>query len=67
MQLLGIILQFAGFNGEAAKQIPLALEWVENSITIIPSVFMILAVIMLFRYPITKKKFEEIQAELLKR
>lgn len=67
MQLLGIVLQLAGFHGEAAVQTALALEWVENSLMMIPPVFMVLTAIMVFRYPITKKKFEEIQAELKKR
>jgi GPH family glycoside/pentoside/hexuronide:cation symporter len=67
IQLLGIILQLAGFNGETAAQPPTALEWVENSLMIIPAVFMILTVVMVYLYPITKKKFEEIQAELRKK
>jgi GPH family glycoside/pentoside/hexuronide:cation symporter len=67
MQFLGIVLELAGFNGESPVQTPAALEWVENSLTLIPAVFMILTVVMIFRYPITKKKFEDIQAELLLR
>ena len=67
IQMLGIILQLAGFNGEAAAQTPAALEWVENSLMLIPSAFMALTVGMVYFYPITKKKFEEIQAELQKR
>jgi GPH family glycoside/pentoside/hexuronide:cation symporter len=67
MQLLGLILQFAGFNGEAPVQTPLALEWIENSLMVIPPVFMVLTAIMVFRYPISKKKFEEIRTELRKR
>jgi len=67
MQLLGLILQLAGFNGEAPVQTPLALEWIENSLMVIPPVFMVLTAIMVFRYPISKKKFEEIRAELRKR
>ncbi len=64
MQMLGIILQLAGFNGEALVQTTLALEWIENSLMIIPPVFMVLTVIMVFRYPISKKRFEEIRKQL---
>lgn len=64
MQLLGIILELAGFNGDSPVQTPAALNWVENSLTIIPAVFMILTIVMIYRYPITKKKFEEIKAAL---
>jgi GPH family glycoside/pentoside/hexuronide:cation symporter len=67
MQFLGIVLELAGFNGESPMQTPAALEWIGNSLTIIPAVFMILTVIMIYRYPITKKKFEEIQEELRNR
>jgi glycoside/pentoside/hexuronide:cation symporter, GPH family len=67
MQLLGIILQLAGFDGSSASQTGAALEWVENSLIVIPAVFMVLTVFMVFLYPITKKKFEEIQVELRKR
>ena len=67
MQLLGVILQLAGFDGSSATQTASALEWVENSLIVIPAVFMVLTVFMVFLYPITKKKFEEIQSELRKK
>ena len=66
-QLLGIILQFAGFDGEAAVQSATALAWVENSMTVVPAVFVLLSFAALKKYPITKARFEEIQAELAKR
>lgn len=66
-QLLGIILQLAGFDGEAVVQSDTALTWVENSMTLIPAVFVILSLIALKKYPITKQRFQEIQAELAKR
>ena len=60
-------MQLAGFKGEAATQSPLTLEWIENSIMVIPAIFMILSAAMVYRYPITKAKYEEIQAELADR
>ena len=63
-QLLGIILQLGGFDGDAQVQTKQALRWVENSVTIIPAIFLILAFIALYKYPITKKRFEEIQKKL---
>ncbi|MBP3385117.1 MAG: MFS transporter [Firmicutes bacterium] len=63
-QLLGIILQFAGFDGEAAVQSETAMLWVENSMTLIPALFVVLSLIALKKYPITKERFAEIQAEL---
>lgn len=63
-QLLGIILQLGGFDGDAQVQTEQALRWVENSVTIIPAIFLVLAFIALYKYPITKKRFEEIQRKL---
>lgn len=66
-QILGIVLQMGGFDGEAAVQTETALEWVETSVTILPAIFLVLAFISLYKYPITKKRFEEIQRELERR
>lgn len=66
-QVLGIILQMGGFDGDAPVQTAQALEWVENSITVIPAIFLVLAFVALYKYPITKKRFEEIQRQLEER
>lgn len=66
-QILGIVLQMGGFDGEAAVQTETALEWVETSVTVLPAIFLVLAFISLYKYPITKKRFEEIQRELQRR
>ena len=64
VQLLGVILQIGGFDGSAEVQTERALQWVENSVTIVPACFLVLAFCALYRYPITKKRFEEIQRQL---
>jgi GPH family glycoside/pentoside/hexuronide:cation symporter len=66
-QLLGIILQFAGFDGEAAVQTDTALLWIENCLTIVPVIFLALAWFSLKKYPITKERFAEIQRQLTER
>ena len=66
-QILGIVLQVAGFDGSAQVQTETALTWVQNSVTVIPACFLIMAMIALSRYPITKKRFEEIQRKLAER
>lgn len=66
-QLLGIILQFAGFDGEAAVQSGTAMLWIENCMTIVPVIFLILAWLSLKKYPITKERFAEIQRQLAER
>ncbi len=66
-QLLGLILQFAGFNGDAAVQSPGALLWIENSITIVPVIFMILSLVAMSQYKITKESFKEIKEKIGKK
>ena len=63
-QLLGIILQLAGFDGGAQAQSGIALEWIENCTTFVPAVFMAAACYALYRYHITKEVFNEIKAKL---
>lgn len=63
-QLLGIILQLAGFHGEAAVQTAHAQVWIGHCITFVPALFLILSCIALWRYPITKKVYEQIVRKL---
>lgn len=58
-QILGLILESAGFDGEAAVQSETAMLWIENSGTIIPVIFLMLACVALYKYPITKKYYNE--------
>lgn len=66
-QLLGIVLQIAGFDGEAAVQTETALKAVESSVTILPACFLVMALLCLKKYPITKERFAEIQRQLAER
>lgn len=66
-QLLGIVLQLAGFDGNAAVQTETALKAVELSVTVLPAVFLVLAFVCMKKYPITKERFEEIQRKLAER
>ncbi|MBR3705755.1 MAG: MFS transporter [Firmicutes bacterium] len=63
-QMLGIILELAGFDGNAAQQIPLALEWIANCFTVVPGIFMILAALLIFKYPINKHNFGRVMDAL---
>ncbi|QIB69234.1 MFS transporter [Aminipila butyrica] len=58
--LLGNMLQWAGFDGNAAVQQPTALLWVENAFTLIPGIFMFLSVYAIYKYPITRKSFNRV-------
>ena len=67
VQILGIILQFTGFNGEAAVQSAFTMEWIANCLMIIPSAFMILSCVFIYKYPITREVFNDIQQKLRRR
>ena len=58
-QILGIVLERAGFDGSAAVQTETALVWIENAATLIPVVFIAILCAALYKYPITKKSYEE--------
>ena len=59
VQLLGIILQSAGFVGDAAVQSEKAMTWIYNSTTVIPVLLLACAAVALYKYPINKKVYEE--------
>lgn len=67
LQLLGLILQFAGFNGEAKAQAAETLTWTGWSFSIIPAVFMALAVVMIIKYPVTKEMYRKVLDALQRR
>ena len=60
VQILGIILQLAGFNDEAAVQSDLALAWINNSYSWIPGLLTLVVAVILWRYPIDRKNYERI-------
>ena len=64
LQVLGIILDAAGFVSEAVLQPETALTWVSNSFTFIPGLFMLLVVLMMTKYPINKKTFARVMTAL---
>ncbi|MGN0711045.1 MAG: MFS transporter [Anaerovoracaceae bacterium] len=59
-QILGLILEVAGFDGEAAIQSETAKLWIENSGTVIPVIFLLIAAAALYKYPINKKVYNEL-------
>ena len=55
-QLLGIILELAGFTGDGSAPTEAALLWIENSATVIPMIFMAVAIFALYMYPLRREK-----------
>lgn len=66
-QILGIILQIVGFDGDAAMQTPLVESWIFNCVTLVPAVLIVIAAFFMYRFPITRKVFEEIMQNLKER
>ena len=59
-QLLGLILEGAGFEGDGAVQSAAAQIWIENSTTIVPVIFFVIAIAALYKYPLDKKTYNEL-------
>ena len=66
-QMLGIILEVAGFDGTAAVQSATAQTWIANCFAVIPGIFMILAALLIYKYPIDKHSFTRVMAALEKK
>jgi GPH family glycoside/pentoside/hexuronide:cation symporter len=67
MQALGIWLQFRGFVSGAATQSAEALDAIMDCFTLAPGVLLVIAALIMIRFPITKHRFEEIKAALAER
>lgn len=67
LQILGLILKFAGFNGEAAVQSESTLFWTHICFTFLPVGFMALAIIMMIRYPVTRVMYNRVLEALEQR
>lgn len=67
MWIAGQVLDFGGYNGELAVQSEKAKDAIENIATVIPAVFLVLALIGIIMYPVTKERFSLLTEELEKK
>ena len=67
LQMLGVILEMAGFDSETAVQPDTALEWVENAFVLIPGAAMMAVALIMRKFPMTKEVFERVKDALEKR
>jgi len=65
--ILGTLLKVSGFDGNATMQNAETLARIESSTTIIPVMFLAVAAISIYLYPITKRAHEEILRDLAKK
>ncbi len=67
LQIMGLLLQFSNFNGDATVQTAKALRWTSHSFSFIPAIFMLISALMIALYPIRKKNFNQVIEALDKR
>ncbi len=67
LQIMGLILNFAGFDGAKQIQTETAMQWTGYSFSLIPAVFMALSAFCIFRYPVTKKVYNQVLEGLKQR
>jgi len=67
LQMLGIILELAGFDSEAQVQTDTALTWVENAFVVIPGAAMVMVALIIRKFPLTKALFDRVKGALEKR
>ena len=67
LQMLGLVLELAGFDSELAVQTPLALEWVENAFVVIPGAAMVVVALVIRKSNLTKEVFDCVKEALAKR
>ena len=67
LQLLGIILEMAGFNSDLAVQTETALCWVENAFVVIPGAAMVAVALIIRKFPVTRERFSKIKEALERR
>lgn len=65
--ILGFVLHRSGFNGSLAHQMTLAETWIGHCTTIIPVLFMTIAIFAMWKYPITRSSHQKIRVQLIKR
>ncbi len=64
LQTLGAVLAFYGYNAELSEQTLATAIGIENIITLICPVLIILAMLVMVMYPVTKAKFEHVKSAL---
>ncbi len=57
MWITGQVLDFAGYDGALEAQSQSAKDAIENIATVIPCIFLVISLIGLFLYPVTKERF----------
>jgi GPH family glycoside/pentoside/hexuronide:cation symporter len=58
------VLSFYGYDGKVSEKITGALEGIKLNMSIVPTIFILIAVAVLIFYPLSKEKMIEVESEL---
>jgi GPH family glycoside/pentoside/hexuronide:cation symporter len=61
------ILSFYGYDGKIAEKITGALDGIKLNMSLIPTVFIIVAIVIMLLYPLSKEKMMVVESELRRR
>lgn len=64
---VSLILEITGYDGALSVQNAKTVDGIENNVTVIPAVFLVLSVLGAIMYPITREKFTLLKDELQKK
>lgn len=67
LQLFGLFLALSGFNGSLKIQSESALTYINCVFSVIPAIMMIVSIIFVFKYPLTKKMHNRVLNALKKK
>ena len=62
--ILGVILKAAGFDSTLDVQTETAKLWIFNCTTLVPIVFLVLMILAVYKYPLTRERHAEIVRRL---
>jgi len=63
--VIGFVLSSYGYDGMDASTIPASIPGIKLLMSWIPTIFITLAIIVMFFYPLTKAKMEKIESDLM--
>ncbi len=64
---VGFVLQLAGYDKTLETQPDAVAKGIENNVTVLPAIFLILSIIGIYFYPVTREKFALLKKELEKK
>ena len=67
MWTIGLILKFTGYDANLTEQNPATVKAIENMSSIIPAILLLISIIAISLYPVTRKRMEILQSELEKK